>query len=207
MNVKGSNPKPYPRIRFKIDEKSITYFLPLLQHRFMMKVDVGCSVRDLLVAQFEISPEYVEDRIKTIFLDSKPVDDIDAAIVENGSALALSAAMPGLVGATFRKQGVFSIFRSGISYHTTNNKSTLYPGILTLKLFNAILTELGPSFLKKGVFVFQKDFDAFWEKLTPPQQIDLENRRVIEQTHNCHLWFETNWLRNRDIVYLRTDEQ
>ena len=55
-------------------------------------------------------------------LDGKPVDDIGAALVQDGSTLALSAAMPGLVGATLRRGGAYSSFRSAITYHETGER-------------------------------------------------------------------------------------
>ncbi|MCP4349944.1 MAG: endonuclease/exonuclease/phosphatase family protein [Desulfobacterales bacterium] len=62
----------------------------------MLKVQVGCSIRSLLCKQTDVASDYVDERISTVFLDGKPVDDVDSAIVKNGSVLALSAAMPGL---------------------------------------------------------------------------------------------------------------
>jgi hypothetical protein len=56
----------------------------------------------VLCDQFQVETDYLENRIKTIFLDGKPVDDEDKAVLKNGSTLALSAAMPGLVDSTFR---------------------------------------------------------------------------------------------------------
>jgi len=44
-----------------------------------------------------LDEDYVTQRISTIFLDGKPVDDIDTLLVRDGAVLSLSAAMPGLV--------------------------------------------------------------------------------------------------------------
>jgi len=71
----------------------------------MISATVGCSIKNLLCNQFDITPEYLSDRISTIFLNGKPVDDVESAIIKDNSILALSGAMPGLVGATFRKGG------------------------------------------------------------------------------------------------------
>jgi len=59
---------------------------------------VGLSVKKVLCEQWGISPEYLDKRVKTIFLNGNAVDDIDKAILQDGSTLALSAAMPGLAG-------------------------------------------------------------------------------------------------------------
>jgi len=88
------------RLSLTLEPDKIHGFFPLLRQGFMVRARVGCSIKTMLCEQFGVSPEYMEDRIKTIFLDGKTVDDVDSAIIKDGSTLALSAAMPGLVGAT-----------------------------------------------------------------------------------------------------------
>lgn len=48
---------------------------------------------------------YVEERIQTLLLNGLAVDDPDTAVLESGARLALSAAMPGVLGATLRRGG------------------------------------------------------------------------------------------------------
>ena len=129
-----------------------------------MKAQLGCSVKTLLCRQLGLSPEYVEKRIQTIFLDGRPVDDVNSAIVEDGSTLALSAAMPGLAGATLRKGGYYAPMRSQISYREVTTSKPLEEGMVLLKLFNLPLRELGPTFLKRGVWIKGKDLSDFFER-------------------------------------------
>ena len=114
---------------------------------------MGCTVKELLCDQLGLSEEYYEERIQTLFLDSKPVDDAAGAVIKNGATLALSAAMPGLVGATFRKGGRYSWMRDSISYKKTTATVSAESGWVTIKLFNMILKELGPFFLSQGVWI------------------------------------------------------
>lgn len=125
---------------------------PALQEGVCVPVRLGCSVKSLLADQFNILPEYIDARIKTVFLDGRPVDDFTKAMVTDGITLALSAAMPGLVGACFRSGGILSPFRSGISYRDTGqsceNKES---GHIRIKLFNLLVKEIGPGLLKRGI--------------------------------------------------------
>ncbi len=57
----------------------VPFIFPLLQKGFVLEAEVGCSLRELLAERFGISAEYIENRIQTVFLDGKPVDDMDAA--------------------------------------------------------------------------------------------------------------------------------
>ena len=136
-----------------------------------MKVKVGCNITDLFCGQLNISPGYFEERIQTIFLDGNPVDDARSAIVKDGSRIAISGAMPGLVGAVLRKGGFYSSLRSGISYREKNKTGPAEEGIVFLKIFNLLLKELGPAFLERGIWLegieiqifLQKQLQDFWK--------------------------------------------
>jgi hypothetical protein len=147
-----------------LEDELIPRFFQLLQQGFAVKVQAGCSVKTLLCEQLGLSPEYLEERIQTIFLDGRPVDDVNSAIIEDGSTLALSAAMPGLAGATLRKGGYYAPMRSQISYRQVTTSKPLQEGMIFLKLFNLVLKELGPTFLKQGVWINGKDLSDFFKR-------------------------------------------
>ena len=140
---------------------------------FLLGASVGCSIRSLLCEQLGLDEKYVSQRITTVFLDGKPVDDIDSAIVRDGATLSLSAAMPGLVGAAMRRGGAFASLRSSITANETDASMSPRPGIIQLKLFNMVMQELGPKFLEKGITVksgdllnfFKEQTEAFWLEL------------------------------------------
>ncbi len=144
-----------------IEADLISRFLKLLERGFSLNIKASLSIRELLCDQLGISEKYVDRRIQTIFLDGKPVDNVDTAWVENGSRLALSAAMPGLVGATFRKGGFYASLRDTISYKKTENSITKGAGKIILKLFNMVAKELGPEFLEKGIRIEGNSFQNF----------------------------------------------
>jgi len=128
-------------------------FSPILQHGFGMTALVPCTVGDLLCDQFGLSREYVSERITTIFLDGKTTDSIDEAMVRDHSTIALSAAMPGVVGATLRRGSYYSAMRSAITCTDTGKTGACREGLVFVKLFNLLLPELGPEFMKKGIFL------------------------------------------------------
>ncbi|MGE4296577.1 MAG: hypothetical protein AB7E47_00990 [Desulfovibrionaceae bacterium] len=129
-------------------------FRHLLQQGVIVPCTTGVSVRALLVDQMGLAPDYVEERIQTLFLDSKPVDDLDASVVLDHSTLALSAAMPGLVGATMRRAGAIAAFRAGISCPGGDcPESGQVDGVVYLKCFNLIIDDLGGEMLARGVLV------------------------------------------------------
>lgn len=197
--------KNYPTVSLSLtlEPDKIQGFFPLLQRGFMVKVQIGCSIKTMLCEQFGLDPEYVEDRIQTIFLDGKTVDDIDSAIIKDGSTLAFSAAMPGLVGATLRRGGHLALLRSGITHRGERTPVSRREGMVALKLFNLIVTELGPTFLKRGIVVRREDLEGllvglpgeFWggckAAIVDGQEVGLD-----------HLLGMT-WLDNYDFAMLR----
>jgi hypothetical protein len=88
----------------------------LLQAGFWIEAPGPRSVRAFMRETLFFDDDYIEGSISTVFVDSQPVDDLDAALVGPGSRLALSASMPGLVGAIMRIKSPYASFRSAISY-------------------------------------------------------------------------------------------
>jgi hypothetical protein len=148
----------------------LSLFFQFLQRGFLLGASVGRSIRALLCEELCVDEEYVLQRIATVFLDGKPVDDIDSAIVRDGATLSLSAAMPGLVGAAMRKGGAFASLRSSITAREREAPVTRGAGVIRLKLFNMIMQELGPEFLRKGIVIrtselvdfFREQPEEFW---------------------------------------------
>ncbi|MDD3293565.1 MAG: hypothetical protein PHG20_02625 [Geobacteraceae bacterium] len=145
--------------------RQIARLCTLIQKDCFVKIECGCSMRNVLCEQFGITPEYVKSEIKVFFLNNSPVDDIDDAIVRDGSTMALSAAMPGLVGASMR-QGGLSWMRSGITYHEDGEVQGKRMGVIQLKLFNQVMADLGEAFLKRGLYVKTGVLAAFFARFS-----------------------------------------
>jgi hypothetical protein len=140
-------------------------FSPLLQKGVTVPAFVGCSLKSLLCDQLGIDAECVAKRILTIFCDSQPVDDLDRTIVRDGSAIALSAAMPGLVGASMRRGGQYAALRRGISHGEDSGAAARASGTVRIKLFNLLLAELGPLILSRGVMLERNELSELLRRL------------------------------------------
>jgi hypothetical protein len=140
-------------------------FSHLLGQGFMVYARTGISVRDLLCRQIGVSDAYLDRRVQTIFLNGKVVDDVDTAVIRNGVVLALSAAMPGLAGATLRRGGVYAAMRKEISHHNNTSNDSTGNGSVTIKLFNFVALELGAIFLEQGIRINGKQMGIFFQKV------------------------------------------
>jgi hypothetical protein len=144
-------------LEVRLPQALVPRFFIFLQTGFQVQALVGCSVGDFLRGQLGLASDYVNERISTLFLDGRPVDDFDTAVIQSGSVLALSGALPGLVGATLRRGGLLASLREGITYQPVakpaGHEAGPATGAITVKLFNLVLHDLGPRFLHEGIVV------------------------------------------------------
>ncbi|NNL75673.1 MAG: hypothetical protein HKO68_04980 [Desulfobacterales bacterium] len=152
------------RLSLYVNASLVPLFFQLLGHGFYVSVQTGCSVKELLCDQLGINEDYLDQRIKTIFLNGKVVDNVQSAIVQADDTMALSGAMPGLVGAILRSGGFYAPMRSQISHDKNIPASQLKKGRITLKLWNLIVKELGPNFLQQGVWIKAEEAGSFMER-------------------------------------------
>ncbi|PIE67779.1 MAG: hypothetical protein CSA23_02255 [Deltaproteobacteria bacterium] len=145
------------RVELRIRKTGLMPFYSLLEIGVGLQANTGCTLRVFLCGQLGLSEEYLENRIQTLLLDYRPVDDVDTARIRNGATLALSAAMPGLVGATMRKGGRYAAFRQSISQGVETDDRRRSQGRVTLKVFNLIAQEIGQGLLASGVEVRGSD--------------------------------------------------
>ena len=158
----------------------LSLFFPIFQKGVTVPATVGCSLKSLLVEQFIIPDDYVTDRITTIFFDNSPVDDLDSTIIQDGSRVTLSAAMPGLVGATMRRGSFYAALRQGISHVLASGTATGQHGTVRLKLFNLLMAEIGPLILARGLILGKNELDELQLSLPalPKYRLD-DNSRVL----------------------------
>jgi hypothetical protein len=154
-----------------VEDHLIVSMFYILQDGFMVRALVGRSIGEFLREQYGLSREYIAKRISTIFLDGEPVDDVDTAILRDGSTLALSGAMPGLVGAVMRSGSYYASFRYSITHRDSGETVKEEEGVIRIKLFNIVMSELGADFLRRGIYldaIAMRDFlsgqgDDFWQ--------------------------------------------
>ena len=203
METQNSKPQ---HLNLVVKVNRVAVFLKLIESGFKLKIQTGLSIRELFCDQLDISDDYLDNRIQTIFFNGKPVDNVNTALVYNGARIALSAAMPGLVGAVFRKGGHYASFRHTISHSEAGDPNVKGDGEIVLKFFNMVAKELGPTFLKKGIVIEGKRFQDFVlknsENLKPAcTSIHLNDKKVdiaeLEQMN----------LKNSEILLQVTSEK
>lgn len=142
---------------------------PLFQQGIQVRVMDGTSLSEFLVDGLGVEPEYVRTRITTVFLDGSVVDDMDTARLHEGSILALSAAMPGLVGATMRKGGYYAAMRGDITLEAEQGATQAFGQLVQVrvKLFNLLIEEIGPLLLESGFALAPTEAAEFFGEQVP----------------------------------------
>jgi len=121
-------------------------FRALLQQGVGIAHGTEVTVREFLQKTLGIDAAYVEEELQTVFLDGRPIDDFDGAVVRPGAILALSGALPGLVGATMRRGGYYARLREGITHRGTDTANGGGEnGVVVVKLFNRPLSDLAET--------------------------------------------------------------
>jgi hypothetical protein len=187
-----------------LEGNCLSSFYSFLQCGIKLKTQVGISVNALLTREFGLDSKHIA-KIETIFLDGKTVDDLEASIVKDGSILALSSAMPGLVGATLRRGSFYAAMRSQITAAGAKDSMVPQQGMVTLKLFNLVIKELGPIFLKRGIWIAEyalHDFltgqpREFWRNCKAAR---LDGHEVSPET-----LLEKRWPNADGLICLRVD--
>ena len=160
----------------------------------------NCSVCN----QLAIAPRILEDRLQTILLNGKAVDNPDNIIIQPNDTLALSAAMPGLAGAIMRKRGRYAALRSQITCsreqkESQNSRITI--NRITIKLFNLINRELGPQLLAQGVFVKTVNLQELLQK--HGQSIKKDCRQVLLNKQRIEFKQITEKIKKQEYIFLQ----
>ena len=185
---------PLVDLSLTVSEELLPRFCLLAGSGVTILARTGCSVQDLLCGQLEISPEYLDKRIQTIFLDSRVVGDLQLATVAAGSTVALSAAMPGIAGAMLRKGSPYAAMRSRISHaDRAVDPPSVGQGPVVIKLFNMLQRELGPSLLARGVQVTGKSLADLLHDWPETARRGILTAQINKKSVAADVPFETDW--------------
>jgi hypothetical protein len=189
-SIDKGNAMSSPTLSLIVEPKLFDRFLQLLQKGVKVRARIGSTVLSFLCDDLGISPEYVDKRIQTLFLNGKAIDNPDTALLKEDSTLALSAAMPGLLGATLRKGGYYARMRNEISHQEQSQIITIHEGFVSLKLFNLLSAEIGPAVLARGIWVKGEELNQFFKELPDELITTCKELRVDGQAVNLKGFLE-----------------
>ena len=186
-------------LSLELAEEQIASLFLLLQNGFFIKASVGCTIKDFFIKQLGLSPDYVQARIQGIFLDGKPADDIETAIIRDGARLTLSGTMPGLVGIALRR-GPLAVFRQSITHQETGDYSYTGKGIIQLKLLNLLMKEMGPELYRKGIYINSSELAGFLGNLSTGFWQECKTISLNGEKVSANLFQDGLWLPESEMV-------
>ncbi|NQV01447.1 MAG: hypothetical protein HQ542_02295 [Bacteroidia bacterium] len=174
------------QIAFTVAAKVLSSFTTLLQSGIYLSTTQGTGIGTLLTTLPGFTEEYASQRVQTIFLNGLPADDLQQQLFGNEAVVALSAAMPGLAGAIFRKGGVHASLRTETANELSETGTKNRPIQVRLKLFNMIAVERGVQILDSGCAVMASALGKFLAYRPPLlaaiERITMNNRDITPQT-------------------------
>ena len=182
-----------PTLEIDAPPAHLSSFASLLQHGVLFHLERPVALLAFLLTLPGFSADYIEKNVQTIFINGVAADNLNQEMADN-CTVALSAAMPGLAGAIFRRQGVHGSLRSKQLTDAVQPMSG--SGILTLKCFNSIATDRVEDLLRQGVLVAGQAFVRFAQMrshlFAPPLGLTWEGKEagygsVLEKAENTEL--------------------
>jgi hypothetical protein len=189
-------------LRLNFEKDPTAAFLPFLQKGFHVEIRAG-NLLEMLCRTCGLDALQVHQRIQTVFLNGKPVDDMATVYLKDNDCLALSAAMPGLVGATMRSGGVLAGFRHSISHRPEAAQSNEQGGVLSIKLFNLLIKDIGLRFLGKGILVKGDDLQDLVTTLSEHDWKHCKNMELNAQKVGTDTLKTMKWPQGPGFVYLQ----
>lgn len=169
----------YPVFSLELPPEMLPGFASLLQHGVLFPLRQPVPLLSFLVSLPGFSADYIEKNVQTIFINGVAADNLQRELAD-GTTVALSAAMPGLAGAIFRRQGIHGSLRSQPVANPVQTQTD--GGFLTLKLFNSIATDRIGDLLIQGILISGKALASFARMrghlFIPPVRLRLEGREL-----------------------------
>ncbi len=154
-----------PSLRLTVTSDALPLFTTVLQSGIEIKTTYGVTLAKFLNKFPGFTAEYLSDTVQTIFLNGTAVDDLSLTLTGPHPVLALSAAMPGLAGAIFRKNSFHAALRTETKILSSGEVQQESISV-TLKLFNSIARDRGEELLKTG-FCMRADLLATFLRKRP----------------------------------------
>lgn len=126
-------------------------FNTLLQRGFYLTGPDGLSVREFLRRVVGYDDECIDGQVRTIFLNSSPMDGIDETHVKDGDRLSLGSAMPGLVGICMGRDNPYKSFRSDLSCDKDEEVGKGGTVRVMVKVFSVLAVDTGADILAAGI--------------------------------------------------------
>ncbi len=139
-----------PVFEIRVRADALNRYTVLLQSGIVIRIPSPCTIGEFLDRLSGFTSDYIDNRVQTIFLNGTAMDNLATPITGKNPVLAISAAMPGLAGAIFRRGSIHAALRSksaAVSGETDVNETIS----VRLKLFNMIAVEKGEALLAQGV--------------------------------------------------------
>lgn len=194
----------FDTVLLKCSSKVNDLLIPELQKGFYILTVEGQDVFKFLSEDCNMKSAYIREKIKTIFINGGPVDDIYNTRIKEYEEIALSGAMPGIVGAMMRIGSPYAPMRDNITVRPEEIINCGKKILVGLKLFNVILHDRGNGFLRNGIIFTRQRFEIYITRninliLSDCSSIDINN--INSDISNLLFYIKSF----KEFIILKTD--
>ncbi|MCF8025324.1 MAG: hypothetical protein K9J79_09810 [Desulfobacteraceae bacterium] len=170
---------PEDEIKITLPESLRPLIRLMLTLGIRFEASAGISVKHFLEKNLPAGKDYIDKNIQTVFMDGQAIDEPERTYIKEPCTIALSAAMPGVFGAAFRKKGAYSGLRGDYKDIPEKQKADEQSKtvMVTLKCFNQVAQDLGGDLLAGGIRMDIRDFTRFWGQ--QQRMLEKECLRII----------------------------
>ena len=138
-------------LRLTMRAQARTAFNTMLQRGFYLTGRSGMTVREFLRDVVGYDDARIDGEVRTVFLNSSPMDGLDETRVRDGDRLALGSAMPGLVGICMGRDNPYKQFRESLALERADGGAADEPVRLFVKIFSVLAVDTGADILERGI--------------------------------------------------------
>ena len=138
-------------LRLTMRSAARTRFNTMLQRGFYLTGRSGMTVREFLREVVGYDDARIDGEVRTVFLNSSPMDGLDETHVQDGDRLALGSAMPGLVGICMGRDNPYKEFRESLALEREDDGEADAPAKVFVKIFSVLAVDTGADILERGI--------------------------------------------------------
>lgn len=170
-------------MKIRLTDRALPLMYLVLARGVCFQTPPGLPVAGFLADVLPVSPDYIAGKVQTILMNGHALDDPEAVLIDEPCTLALSAAMPGLFGAAFRRNGRFSRLRRSYTGGAAGEKTASGRMVkVRVKLFNQVAGDLGKDLLARGVCLDIEVLADFWQRQWPLLESGCRDIRIDDTT-------------------------
>lgn len=193
-------------VHMKWEADRFSAFFPLLHRGVLLKARQGCSVRSILANQLKMTDDSIRSTIAAVFLDGRPVTEINSVTVKEQSTLAITAFLtePFLLGAFPHWDG-YQRLQSEDTRGTIEPDESSGEIYFRLKLYNIVAKDFGHVILQSGLWLDPVELHDFFASRPESFWMGFKSAYVDNSLVEPSFLLQNSWAQQTGLAWLKVE--